>query len=748
MTTNVYFQDLDKYGILASSEPFETADFDVRGQFNIIHTEATSSNTVCFGVFGLASETNGVVDQCIALRVYRGGSNNVRLEKIRGDFDTPTNLATASFTIANNMDYWVRLVCQGGRFRAYLSTTRIWGSPVIDYTWGQTDYPVMKGYVSPGKGQCGVFSKIMPLRFGTTAIDSYSACLPVSSSASLQNFAGWPSAGKLFLDGEYMIYGAKSPGTTFPTMTILTDPTGNEYWDDSHSLYTISSGNYELAMMTNDLANYANYLIWYQTGNEANAAWKILANSTGSEYGHNIVTLTSIENSGHSNTSSIDDGNPFFHEEAVIQSFNPDVLLSNTRLVAYILPGLLNISRGANGTSGAPHIASTAYLFEGDVINCKNFESYDFAEDYNTERLLRTTCFLAGVESEFITYASGSTALACGTGFANKTFIFNDNYTCLDIQLSASLASGQELGVGFRTSSASQGFVASVSYVGGVYYANLYDSGSVLLEQHRYHQVPTGQLNIRVVSCIKVAGDIGTFVAISLNGMVHTCHSELYPPKSLLLPLNAYIAANGTGTVTATYSIPEFGDWREAVYLNPNSDAQSDLSQVVADRFVKIVSRSGEKLKFSAWDNYGTAVQAMGALVVDDQTSQEDAEFFSYMHLEADNIHEVLDADLVANEGFRVKAFQTPLLIDDQARASANRQLRYAHEMTDIKTLVIPADLRLENEDKITVGYITEGSRLVRANASYVISDLQFSFESAKLDLQIGVRKWVDDTIR
>jgi len=750
----IYYNTLDSDGMMVSSEPFEASEFDVRAQFEIDHKGATSQNTISFGLIGLSDQNNGVCTNFLLCRMTRGSSNNISLERVHGSAASASSvLTTASYTINNNVTYWTRMTYVGGHVRVYITTSqsKIWGAPVLDYRWVDTNYPCPVGYVSPGKGQCGIFARITPLRFGASAIDSYSTCIPITSGC-VGDFGSWPSSGKLSMDGEYMAYGAKTPGSSFANMIIITAPDTQEQYDNWQTYYDNIDG-YHYQFISNDSWSYNGYILYYASGLEINAAWKINSGTSIPGSPHNVLEASSLDDSGHADTNYITSGQALFHEYA-LSNVTPQgysaYYNSTSRLVASIVPGLTSVSRGQNDTSGAPHVASTAYLYEEDQIVVYAFECYDYAKDYNTQDLLDTTCRLAQVEPQFRVLDSGSLALSGSPGIWSTPCLFDnsDKYD-VDILLNTSLADGQEIGVGFRSSlgsSSSPGLVMSISRSGSNYYANLYDAGTSLVEQHLFAQAPAGAFTARMLTCFRGENFNFTFPTIYLNEDVYTCCTPLYPLSVISEPRITFIVARGPGTVTVdAYSLPELGDWREAVYLDPNSDGQGALNNIITERFIKNVSHSGDTLEFSAFDNHGASLGVYGALLSDDQPSQEDSEMFSYIHYEATDIKEALNADLIAQEGFLVKSIQSPTLDDDPARQAAYKQLRATEEMTDIRNLQLPSDMRLELEDKITIGYTTVGSIFTQVDEDYIINDLTFNFAPGQSDLKAGVRQWESD---
>lgn len=740
----LHYSALDQDSMMVGTALADSENFDVRCQFQIQHKGSTAHNTIYFGLLGLANQVLGVVSDCVMLRVQRGNfAGNVRLLKVRGgNMAGSAVLASAQYNLKVNTRYWMRLVCSGGHFTAYISKNKNWGNPLFTYQWSDADYPCPIGTV-PGKGQCGIYGRITPLRFKSTALDDCSTVIPVSE---LHDLGSFPSSGKVFWAGEYCSFSGKS-GNTFGNMNILTSSIDSKQSDIANMWYNHILGIYQTMIMCNNAQDFTGYACQWDSGNEINAAWRI---SSCNNIVGGVQFSAQFDDSGHANTNYIQEGHPLWHETSASELETGSGQWAATDPgVCFVRPAITGVVRGQNGTTPVGHTADFVYLYEEDEIQVFAYETYDHAEDLSTEDLLHMASWLAGVESEFVTYDDGTQVVSCGgAAWGTPVDLTNNGQANIDIRMHAELADGQSLGVGFRydPDQNKNCFIASFERVGDYYYACVYDSNLVLWDKHRFEQVSGGVLELRVCSCIRVAGDPGTFISLYLNKMVYTAYVEAYAPQHGAQA--AFLVGRGADTITVTYTIPEFGDWREAVYLDPNSDAQGALSMIIQERVCKIVSRSGEKLKFSAWDRYGDPVVILNNVIVQDDFSQEDSEMFSYMHVESDNIKEAINPDLMATEGVLIKSFSMPRLIDDQARSAASRQLRLTEETSNSRSILAPADPRLENEDKIQVGYTAVGSIITIPNSFHIITDIAYSLGPALFDMKIGVRKWVDDVVR
>jgi len=696
--SRITFSTQETEGVLFSTTPFDTIDFDIIATFD--DNATTISPRTYFGLLGLASDK----DNYIAFRA-KMGTNQIDLVKKRGSVYTTLASTTAAFSFSASTKFRLRMVHRAGHFQCYVvqdsSTFVPWGPPLIDYTWAQDDLPCLS---DNGRGKVGIYALIQPYRFHAFALDAESTavCLRASSDGDWGSF---PGSGTMLWEGEQITWTAKTGSGTLPSMT------GTEFSYAAACLFTSPGGSRERILhdtygfdsmvflaMSATADQYNNFAVIFPQGGYPYGAWLIQDTVVDPLDGAKSDLRTDIL-TGHG-------GQPYTYIWGGADT--PTCLIA---------PCLYGGARGANGTTAKQHTDnSLVYQFANDQLRVYDFWYSDFETDYNTEILLKRICGMGGVLStQFDSEVSnaGPISKTGGAGaFASPTWltrVLGGNFSSknFDISFTTEVPGNNERAViCFRANTtgdidASGPWLAQLENSSGSYF--LYftkGTGASWSESRRVYWLISGStVNWRVV-----AQD--DFVTVYLNGMtVAVFH---YTDWGALT--NFYIGVSAyNGTIAFTdIRIPELYEWRDAFQIDNDAAASAAIGDAIGDRYIQFLSRSGTALKFSTFDNRSNLGTFTDTIQQDDDNDQ-DTEIFTAIRVYCDQIIEMIDDTLARTHGFILRTLRMPKADVAQSAAMVTRLFRSMQETIAGRSQRLAANLAFEPEDKFTANYLVSG---------------------------------------
>lgn len=683
------FSKWDNEGILFSTNPYETSDFDLRGLFqDNASSSPTLHNRIGFGLLGLAVDK----DNYVVLKVFRysGVAGNIVLCKKRGGLYTTLATATDA-TITVNTDYWVRLVHHGGHFSAYVGTTQNWGTPALTYQWGQSDPPCPN---ASGKGYVGAWALVSPYTFRIFGMSDDQTCLALRSSND-GDWADFPSTGLVKVDDEIMEVTSKSPGTAL----IATDRCGYLTTFPQPDMVCLDLTDDGLS---DDLANYM--LVLALSSQTQHHTWRIASSHLGYDdfraggvFGY--YCHATLYKSGNGIWNGREWPEQWLERAQSSVEFPTD---DSSVVQAYIAPGL-NVNRGVDGGHILRHgDRSACWLYLDDWVQLKGFYAYDSQPDNTTESLLRDVLVMSGTLGAQFNSTSGSAALALST-----TPAWLADLRDFDLEFDAS----GPVTVYYHCSDQSRTVARQLNLSAT---AATCTSGSAT-----YLYPATGTYHARVTVSAE-------HLTVRVNG---ACVLNTYDASLLTQTIN-WIGLAGSGTVT-NVRIPELFELRDAVYFDNDSNAASGLEQtIIADRYIVYASRSGDGLLFSAFDSK-TDLGPYTYTLFNDQLAPDNSGLVTFLRAYAEEIMEQVDETLAHEYGFIFKAIQLTKCNKAQAAVMINRLFRQVRENRQQRSLGLAADMRVENEDRFQISGLDGVLDLVVNAVTYTYGPAQFEMTIA-----------------
>lgn len=413
-----------------------------------------------------------------------------------------------------------------------------------------------------------------------------------------------------------------------------------------------------------------------------------------------------------------------------------------------VVPGL-RVSRGTTGRKIVPHAdGSICQYYTDDSIRLYTFEAYDFQHDWNTEDLIRKVVTATGVLNvEFgslyepagyttVIGPGGSSATISDTGMEMRDF--DVSFTTTDpggvvkkmLVFNAKSDLSEYRFLRFYNSKISLGNV-----VGGV----------TTIVQEVAAPASTGNaLYLRVIAN---AG----FVTVYVNGSIaaNFYDNTLQEAEATWAHKLGFGVLGSGAVVISEVRIPELFEWRDAIWVDNDADGASALQNIIGDRYIRYLSRGGEAIKFSAFDDRET-VDTYADAIYNDDAAPEEAQAVSYIRVYAAEIIEAYDTELIDRYGFIFKALQMPRASNTQAKKMIDRTFRMAKQNAIRRSLSMPPDLRIEPEDRLDVSYDAAGSLAqaegldgTDASEPLIANDVSFEFSPANFVMTIGARRWV-----
>ena len=782
------FNQRDVEGILFSANPYETQDFDIRARYQSSVSAANqyqqSDQRVGFGLIGLAADA----DNYIVLKAFRNATsgstqaagNNLQLCKKRGG--TYTTLTSGSAIINPNHDYWVRLTHQGGLFRAYVVMANAqggadWGSPTFTYQWNDaTDYLCP---TANGKGKTGVWALYRPYRFHIYAIHPHALYLPLRYA----NDADWGKFQTLL-------------GAGFTSGSVIVDSEVMAIDTSVGASYNVNGHSYAFKNVITQASTLPVMTAYYQSLSTVSLSDVVSPSSYHNtafalpSYPYTLVKGTVVGISGISKASASDlylyycavvtAGPALGHTWLIHRSDSEKWFISpggwsdpKVRPDAYILwcgldgneayrqpgngfpydlidatPGglgstnvqvtpCLQVSRGVLGQTIVAHDdTSLVYYYTDDTVVLKNFQAYDYEPDYTTEDLIQRICAAAGVvNTEFGDVYNAS--LATTTGAA--AYLSGVNQGDFDLEVDMPGSQSVYFCSSGSTGIPTTGFRLDVSTTALT--LNRFVSGSAAVVQ----AAPLAQPVTSGSAHLRLTVNAG-WISASING----ASALRVFDNTFIAQTDNYLAfqAIGANQTLTNLRIPELFEWRDAIYVDNDSDAMTGLgSTTIGDRYILYLSRSGESLRFSAFD-VKSFLGAYSNTLYSEVLAPDESNIVTYLRVNAEQIMEQTDPVLARRYGLMFKSMQMTKSSAALVGQMIGRIFRQVRESLERRQISMAADLQFEPEDYLTINYTTAGTGLTvegidgTATPSVVVNDVQYQFLPAQFEMTIGTRRY------
>lgn len=558
--------DTGSPSILFTMRPYSAFNFRVNADFIYSPgSDPISVGRTCWGVVGLAEDGKDY----IVARFHKQRSQ-VELVLVRSNQETVFDsygIATVEGVMLDHRD---------GRLRVwYRESTTTWIGPIIDYHYDEVTY----GRIATSNIQImhiGIYTAVAPPGFLIPSFQmNKSDGLGILASSDDSVLDAFPDSGRFGINGQIYEYTDKTPRTDDYSGPFQGRRRTQDYWKTyRENGYTYTGHGVEISWWNPDRVpnDFTGLLLAADRGR----TW-LITQTDWQVYDQTAGVRTLLPNRSRFYCPSLEGKSPVTHDERV-----------------NLVPGLLGITPVGDTEPGYHLYGAWCSLWGTDEIWIKNIETNTVARDATVKDMVSMLCKSASVEAVF----------------PGDALIDNMNVT----------ATGQELitedpflpggfDVNFIIPAIDSGdwiaLYADGLYIGDPVLTELIDIGiknnngtlqifskpQDATEDDEYIDTdfnPSLSYEVRVlfhgVFCSVYLDNIwaATFAYAKEDDACPACAEKIltWPDQQVKL----YLYSNTTGYTVTDILVTELFDWREAIYVESETNAASALGSVIQER--------------------------------------------------------------------------------------------------------------------------------------------------------------------
>ena len=687
--------------VMFAQKPYNTPNFLLAARFSNSVTGNVTGYPVAVGLVGLAEDASN----CIVAR-FDTTSNKAQLVKMRSGIETVLAEATPGFTVTAEQS--LEFKHKDGKFELYIfrdSTSQY--ELVLTYTWQAADGFMFTSRTAAMK--CGMYGFISAplcriLAFSKSDTESVSTDgLPIDPLADITDF---PSSGKLRIGNNVYNYSGK---ISHPALVR------GPYQLRNVGVYPPPFGDGHPGVETRDFDWYATApvtagkLIAIDTGDaflSVNDQWRIFITTGGSRV--------------------------YYPNRSRYYSANSAIAQSRFSTVnrVWIVGGFSGVGL-YSGESTRHGVGEYVILELSGEIKCHWFMGSGGESDTVIEDLINRICQFSGAKANF----PGDYLLAT-LDIGGGADLYQDDYAegfDLSFEIDAPASFEIRTNVKIKPDNYEEvddilndtGTKVVVDSLGsGNYVVKLVSTPSnTIMFQHSYTSGSARQF-LRILyygSNVSIHQNNRWVTTITLDKLIYT--------QASYIDIDAYSASY---IALENIRIKDLGDWREAVYIDLETDGNAAIGSVIQERPVEIVSQSDGSLDF-----YYEYTRQLVTLSVPPQRHS----FFEQDPKEAGSdgiiygsgdVQTIQYAKFAKSKGLATRLIRVPNL-DVGALETAQRMMDRMYESRGHHDLELRPNIRIQPGDKLAFNYTLAGTGTVK---SYTII-----VESVSLSIQMGKTK-------
>jgi hypothetical protein len=671
----------DRPYIMFFRKPADTFNFILSAEFQSTVTGAQNSTPAVYGLVGLALDGNNFVSGR-----YNQITNKVQVIKVRNGTETILGEATPTTVYST---FRIQFQHHDGQFLIYLWDGTKWIKE-LTYNWKLAD-----GYMFPKLGNpmhVGVFGGIIAPSFhiigfdmGADEVTKQAVCIPYYG-INPNALDDWPTSGSVTIEGTDYAY------TSIKKPTVIRGPWQlRAYSDGTSPNYMPPYGTGKAGLECRDFhwlkaaGTYKDYVIAIDDGSNfvcTDTQWQIKTNDSGTDRW--------LRNRAR-----------YYSEGSAIGTLYKD--LSNK---VYLTGGLLGITL-IGGIAQYHPFNSICRMKTSGTITCKWFAGHSGDFDTTVEDLVETVASFSDakvkfpgdviVPSQIVTSGSpwvvGTQSYMSGLdlrfGFSN---LGNGEKVVVDVPVALSNPLGSSLQVNFKRISSSSYEVGLTSGSAGIF----------------------TNIDTMVIST--------TDSAHSTRVLFHDNFASVYmdsrwiysfaPDGTFTYP-DAMTVTISTTAATNTISnvrLCDIADWREAIYIDLDTNERSAISDIIQERPVEINGKSDGSISFD-YDPIRSSISQNPDFIRDhDWTEQypEEGASDGIIYL-MDAAYTIQSQEYIRKFGFSTRVYRYPNLSTGGIRAARLQLLKF-YQARESHNLTIRPDFRLEVGDVLNVDYVSTGT--------------------------------------
>ena len=691
--------------IMFSRSPYDTFNFQIDAEFQENVTGYVAGyGPVAYGLVGLAENARNY----IAARYNKVTS---KLEIVKARAGVETTLANVTPTVGVSGGSKMMFIHKDGSFEIKLrNSSGVWVSQ-LTYEWtASNSWMFTSGSAAKHTGVYGYinvpFFRITGFDEGTT--ENLDKALGIPMLPGDNAIASFPSGGYVDIGDQVYVYS----GVINPT-TIR-----GPFQYRQHGKYDPPYGNgFGLECRDHDWngsdGSYTGYLMGVDDGT--------------------VYRVTGSKWRTFNKTGGVTQWLPgrvryYAQQDILTDAFHT---LSNK---VYITGGLNNASLLRGEATGQPW-GETCMIHTDGTIKLIKFAGSSGDIDATVEDLIERISSNSGAVVQFPgDYTAGSLSMVSGTYHQIMSIPYTDSF---DARF--------EIGT-----------ITGTSYVGvdaNVVASEDYPNDTNL--QLRLSRVTSGSYTLALIS--RTSGSSIDAVGLALADAQHAFRVLFHDNyvttyiddvwvytfhlKSIVYPTttNVSLITNQSGQTSTNIRAQELCDWREAIYIDLETDGMSAIGSVIQERPVDIYARWDGSIAFWYDPTRNTVTQVIKPRKhswMDALPKRAASDAIVYYS----NVSVILNNDYRDNFGFSTKVYRMPNLETGAMRA-AYLLLKNLFRERRVHDIEVRPDARLELGDKLAIDYIATGTQTA-ASFTLIVDSMSLMIQSRNSVMSISGREF------
>lgn len=687
--------------IMFLQKPFNAFNFTVAASFEHTVNGPISTYPTAVGLLGLAEDGNNYV-----MGRYNRSNNKAEIVKVRDGIETELASVTPSSGSPSGDFIDLLFTHRNGHFALYMPDGSNEWTEEVTYDWQDTD-----GYMFTSATitmKCGIYGYLAAPSFricqmslvsreDSTNIDGI-AMLPMES------ITDFPASGEVTIDDVKYSYASKELPPSNPDIrgpfqlrqnNSYAPPYGDGYGLESRDFnWTASTG-----LINRDLIAVGGSVFTAESSTAA--LWKVFIKTGGVQY--------------------------YMYARSRYYSDNP--LIATTRFTnsmkVYATGGLETITRIDGDAKNHSEGAQCQLAMDGTVL-CHWVYGAGGEEDTTVEDLIQKISAHAGVKTEFpgdVTVASQ----AVGSGYKVATVEYRDGFDLLWESATADNFTVEADVQDTRYPSDTK-MKVTLTNTGGTNYtlALTSEPSTTTIETFKFTHATQGH-HFRVLFH-------DNFISVYMDGK--WIHTFGVPEFVYNISNDVYLGGSFTAT---NIRLKDLCDWREAVYIDLETDAMSAIGSVVQERPIETIWRSNGGTAYWYDIVRDTVVQVIKPKThnwkeTTPRDGASDAIVYGYSEVKC-----LQYQPYHVNYGFATKVMRFPNLKAGALRA-AKEVLERAFEGRTRHDISIRPDIRLEVGDILDVDYDASATGTAMA-FDVIIESISLEVSGGKTNMAIRGRE-------
>lgn len=692
--------------VMLSNKPYTARDFISAAEFSLTASNMVSGYPVACGLVGSAVDTKNAM-------VGRYNETNQNLEILKLTDGIETVMSSGSVSMPER--FWLMFLSIGNSYKLFwkehTSDEWIFGTDV-DYANDMITSNVGELISSPFLSlHTGIYGIIRSPFFATTGLKAATndedsvASEGIPMLPGYSEFADFPDSGQVAINDSIYSYTAKLTvadyirgPSQFRNCGLYASPYGDGYGLECRDFDKTKTSSY-LSTKFCAIDDGSAYIIDH-------TKWDVWITTDGA-----VVQLP---------------GRARYY--AGLLSGTTKHSLTNR---VYATSGIFNIAH-IDGPSVARHSFGSLCRYYVDAdIKCYRYYSTSISTDNTVMTLIDRVARYSGADVIFSGNSSGSYTLSPSTGwkvgdipYATGFELYfdmpaSDNDAWLSVYSSNITSGSYDVETRYVQSSSS---TASIYLIDNA-------TGSTLDRSFQFSNTPAG-----VTKRFRIVYHDNFATWYMNDKWLYTHHlSDMDYANSM----SVYLMSNKSLTLENIVFV-ELSDWREAIYIDLETDGMSAISTIVQERPVEIHAKSDGSV--AVWyDKYVGDIVSQPSTIIrrHDWKDQLPTNASSDAIVYGDNVNTIQYAPYLVSFGLSTKMYRTPNLSSGAMRAAYMLLHKY-HEQKKMHTLTTRPDIRIEPGDRLNITYDSPGSG-TSISFSVVVESVSLSFEASSLESTMNI---------